>query len=111
MHTSKEARREREKKVQEEGGDSPYPGWDEVQRENAEEKPAIVLTVTDDRGEVVRRLSGPVKAGFHRVAWDLRYPPVEPWTDRAPRRRYVPPFQGDGDSRHLHGVDRQAGRR
>jgi hypothetical protein len=25
---------------------------------------------------VVRRVTGPVKAGFHRVAWDLRYPPA-----------------------------------
>jgi len=27
---------------------------------------------------VVRRVIGPVKEGFHRVAWDLRYPPPSP---------------------------------
>ena len=38
----------------------------------------MILTVRDEEGSVVRRLTGPVKAGFHRVAWDLRYPPPEP---------------------------------
>ena len=37
-----------------------------------------MLTVGDEAGRVVRRLTGPVKAGFHRVAWDLRYPAPEP---------------------------------
>jgi hypothetical protein len=34
--------------------------------------------VSDEEGNVIRRVSGPVKAGFHRVAWDLRYPPPSP---------------------------------
>jgi len=38
----------------------------------------MLLTVTDSEGNVVRRLGGPVSAGFHRVAWDLRYPPSDP---------------------------------
>src|SRR6185503_7568872 len=40
--------------------------------------PAVVLVVSDDEGNVIRRVSGPVTAGFHRVAWDLRYPPPSP---------------------------------
>ena len=40
-------------------------------------------------GKTVRRVTGPTKAGFQRVAWDLRYPafnPTElkPDPDRAP---------------------------
>lgn len=38
----------------------------------------VILTVTDARGEVVRRLSEPARAGFHRRAWDLRLPPTAP---------------------------------
>ncbi len=38
-----------------------------------------MLTVRDASDRVVRRLTGPAKAGFHRVAWDLRYPSVQPW--------------------------------
>ncbi len=35
-------------------------------------------TVTDAEGNVVRRLTGPAKAGVQRVAWDLRFPPAQP---------------------------------
>jgi predicted DNA-binding protein len=34
--------------------------------------------VSDSDGNVVRRLEGPVSAGFHRVSWDLRFPPSTP---------------------------------
>ncbi|MCP3959442.1 MAG: glycosyl hydrolase [bacterium] len=77
--TREAARREQEKEIAGEGGDTPYPGWDELRREAREEEPAMVLTVRDASGEVVRRLEGPAKAGFHRVAWDLRHPPTTAW--------------------------------
>ena len=32
------------------------------------------FTIKNSSGEVVRKISGPVKKGFHRLAWDLRYP-------------------------------------
>ncbi len=52
----------------------PYPNADELRAEAEEEAPAIVLTVTDASGKVVRRFDGPVTRGMHRVAWDLRTP-------------------------------------
>jgi hypothetical protein len=76
-------RQEAEKKAREKGGEVAYPGWDELRAEDREEDPEVVLTVTDEEGRVVRRVSGPVTAGFHRVAWDLRYPPANP-TDLEP---------------------------
>lgn len=80
LETKREARRAREKKIEKEGGNVAYPGWDVLRAEDREEPPAVVLTVSDEAGNVVRRLTGPVGAGFHRVAWDLRYPPSEPST-------------------------------
>jgi len=82
IQTAKEKRLDNEKKIEKEGGDTPYPGWDALRAERNEEEPAVVLTVLDSHGEVVRRLEGPAKAGFHRVAWDLRYPESSPWTDK-----------------------------
>ena len=67
-----------EKEKQKKGEDTPYPSWDELRREDREEAPAILLTVTDEDGDVVRRLSAPATAGFNRVAWDLRYPAFDP---------------------------------
>jgi hypothetical protein len=55
-----------------------FPGWDELRLEDTEEKPQVVLTVKDEAGRVVRQLTGPTGKGIQRVAWDLRYPAVDP---------------------------------
>jgi hypothetical protein len=89
LQSLKEQRRSQEKERAKDGGDNPYPSWDQLRREDREEAPSITLTVRDAAGEVVRRLDGPAGKGFHRVAWDMRYPgpgPIElaPPTDFAP---------------------------
>jgi photosystem II stability/assembly factor-like uncharacterized protein len=73
-----EARREEEGKLVKDGKPVPFPGWDNLRKEESEEKPAVILTVTDEAGQVVRRIAAPAAKGLHRVAWDLRYPAVEP---------------------------------
>jgi hypothetical protein len=78
IKTRKKTRQETEKKSAEKGGDVAYPTWEDLKAEEREEEPAILLTVSDGNGQLVRRLAGPVTAGFHRVAWDLRFPPAEP---------------------------------
>ena len=77
-------RQAREKKLVEKGEDTPHPGWEEVERERREVEPAVVLVVRDSEGDVVRRLPGGTKKGFHRVAWDLRRPPTQAIGSRAP---------------------------
>ncbi|MEE9601856.1 MAG: hypothetical protein V3V75_01020, partial [Thermoguttaceae bacterium] len=84
IRSQKDERREREKPLEKEGEDTPFPGWDVVTEEALEDEPAIVLTVRDAAGNVVRYVEGPVKAGFHRVAWDLRYPETDPWKPEDP---------------------------
>jgi photosystem II stability/assembly factor-like uncharacterized protein len=84
-------RQEKEKPLLEEGKDAPYPGWAEVEAERRETAPVVVLTVKDAAGAVVRRVEGKAEKGFHRVAWDLRLPPVDPIGTPAP-----PDEEGDG---------------
>jgi photosystem II stability/assembly factor-like uncharacterized protein len=72
-----------EAQLEKDGGNEPpkqhpYPTLEAIRAEQRELDPAIVLIVSDDEGNVVRRVSGPVKAGFQRVAWDLRYPAPSP---------------------------------
>ncbi len=55
-----------------------YPSWDELRAEDRELDPAIILTIKDSAGAIVRRFGGPSSSGFHRVAWDLRYPDISP---------------------------------
>jgi photosystem II stability/assembly factor-like uncharacterized protein len=78
IRTRAKQRRERESEVAKKGGAVYYPSWDSLRAEDREEEPVVLLTVTDEDGQVVRRLTGPVKAGFHRIEWDLRYPAAEP---------------------------------
>jgi len=98
LKTRQGQRRDMEKPVEAAGGDTPYPGWDAVREEAFEAPPAIVLTVRDAEGDIVRHVDGPTSAGFHRVAWDLRFPPVTPWQSpdaeplrSAPKGALAPP--------------------
>jgi len=52
-------------------------GHKQSQKERRQEEPQIWLTVRDDAGNVIRRLKGVNKKGFHRIAWDLRYPATD----------------------------------
>jgi photosystem II stability/assembly factor-like uncharacterized protein len=78
LETLREKRQKAERRIRDRGDDVFYPSWDELRREEGEETPQIVLTVCDAEGNVVNRVSGPATAGFHRVAWDLRFPPATP---------------------------------
>ncbi|MEM9529394.1 MAG: glycosyl hydrolase [Pseudomonadota bacterium] len=73
LKTRKAARKAREKAL-EADEDVPFPSWEEIAAERSEREPTIMLTVRDADGNVVRRLEGPAKKGFHRIAWDLRFP-------------------------------------
>ncbi|RMG48527.1 MAG: glycosyl hydrolase [Acidobacteria bacterium] len=87
--TLEEQRHEREREARKAGEPIEIPSWDELRAEAREEKPQVLLIVRDAEGKVVRRITGPVTAGFHRVAWDLRYPAPDP-TDLSPPKERAP---------------------
>jgi len=73
-------RKQQEGERQKDGKPVPYPSWEDLRREDAEDKPFVYLTVKDRHGKVVRRVKGPAEAGLHRVTWDLRYARSAPIT-------------------------------
>ena len=75
LKTRKAKRQEAEKEAAKKNAAVAFPSQSELRAEEEEEAPAIIITVTDASGRVVRRLTGPVTAGMQRIAWDLRYPP------------------------------------
>ena len=81
LKTLRKMRWEAEAKIEKEGGNVAFPNWDELRAEDRESDPVILVTVSDADGNVVRRLTGPTTAGFHRVAWDLRFPASVPPSD------------------------------
>jgi hypothetical protein len=78
LKTKAEVRKEQEKKALAQDKAVTFPGWDAVEEERRQDKPKVWLTIRDADGDIVRRVSGPTKKGFHRVAWDLRYPSPSP---------------------------------
>ncbi|EAQ98236.2 VPS10 domain-containing protein [Congregibacter litoralis] len=74
LKTRSETRQEAEAPLEADGKNVAFPGWDALAKESMEAEPAILLVVRDEDGNVVRRIEGPREKGFHRVAWDLRYP-------------------------------------
>lgn len=84
LKSRKAARQEKEKELFKAQKDVTYPTWQEMEAEDREEDPAILITVTDADGHAVRRLTGPTTEGFHRVAWDLRFPPADPSSIKPP---------------------------
>jgi photosystem II stability/assembly factor-like uncharacterized protein len=78
VKTRRKARLDAEKEADKKGVPISYPSHSDLRAEAREEDPAVVLTVKDADGNVVRRLSAPAKAGIQRVAWDLRFPPANP---------------------------------
>jgi photosystem II stability/assembly factor-like uncharacterized protein len=74
LKTKKTKRQDAERTAQRSGAAVRLPSAAELSAEEQEEAPAIIFVISDSQGRVIRRLTGPVTAGFQRVSWDLRYP-------------------------------------
>ena len=94
VQSSKDTRREAEKEKEAKNESVQFPTWDRIVGEQREDDPAIVFTVKNANGSVVRHVEGPVEAGFHRVAWDLRYPSVQAWVPEDEREDGYMPTSG-----------------
>jgi photosystem II stability/assembly factor-like uncharacterized protein len=76
LKTRKAKRQEADKEADKKGTGTMLPSQSDLRAEEEEEAPAIIVTISDAEGRVVRRLTGPITAGMQRVNWDLRYPPA-----------------------------------
>lgn len=75
LKTQKARRQEIDKAAERQGANAILPSGDQLRAEEEEEAPAIIFTISDASGHVVRRLTGATTAGMQRATWDLRYPP------------------------------------
>jgi hypothetical protein len=64
-----------------------YPTWEELEKEDRQEQPFILLTITDAQDNLVTRIQQPAGSGLNRVAWDLRSTPAGSGSPRS----LVPP--------------------
>ncbi len=86
LQTAKGVRLDSEKELAAEGEDTPYPGWDELRGEELEDSSALILTVRDNGGQVVRQVYGSGAPGLHRATWDLRHADLRPQAKPHPNR-------------------------
>ena len=54
-------------------------------------KPSVFVEVKDSQGNLVRRIPAANKKGFHRIAWDMRYPSFAPIKLKK-SSGYIPPW-------------------
>ncbi len=72
--TLKQERKEKEKDLVKEKAPIPIPTMDEIRAEDREVKPYLIFTITDEDGNIVRKINKPYSKGINRMSWNLRYP-------------------------------------
>ena len=95
--TLKQKRQEAEREAEKKKQPFHYPTIEELRTESEEDAPALLFTVTDADGKVVRRLSVPASAGVQRVVWDMRGAP--PAISAASRAAAADPDEPEGFGR------------
>lgn len=93
--TLKETRKATEKKARENNVSVPFPGWENLQKEANQEKPQVLLLVSDTNKTPIRWIKGDASKGLHRVNWDLKLSPPDPIDLSQPD--FVPPWAGDAE--------------
>jgi hypothetical protein len=76
--TLKQQRQDKEKELIKNNEPVYYPSWEDLRKEDDEEKPFLLFTIYDDAGNVVRKLKSKVESGINRFTWDLRYASTNP---------------------------------
>jgi photosystem II stability/assembly factor-like uncharacterized protein len=70
--TKAQERLQAERAATQRGETPPYPTAEQLRAEAGQEPPAILMTIADASGKIIRRMDEPATAGLHRVTWDLR---------------------------------------
>lgn len=73
LNTKKSERQKKDRASSSAGRDTPYPSWDDLKAEDREVAPSRWLTIRDEDGEVVRKLSTTTGKGLVRAYWDFAY--------------------------------------
>ncbi|MHB9040467.1 MAG: glycosyl hydrolase, partial [Melioribacteraceae bacterium] len=78
--TLKAERKEKEKPLFKDGKPIPQPTLEALHEEALEIAPYLIFKITDETGNVVRKITKSASAGINRVNWDLRYEGTSPVT-------------------------------
>jgi len=92
-YETKKSKRIKSMKAAEKAGNVIYPTEEELRAEKEEEKPLLIFTITNANGDVMRKLSSPLKKGYQKITWNLAYlsnrgPKVPPGTYNVSLEKY-----------------------
>lgn len=72
VKNAKQIRTEKEKALNKEGKDVEFPGWETLEQEKYSKSPQYVLVISDEAGNVLRKLKLQNTKGMHRICWDMK---------------------------------------
>ncbi len=99
--TKKQERQENEKELFKEGKPIPQPTREQLAEEENELPPMLVFTITDSKGEIVRKLYQKPSTGINRTVWNLRYQGKNPVSTR--KEKFDPFSEGPSGMHALPG--------
>lgn len=71
--TLKSKRVKAQKEAEDKGGEYPYPTEEELRAEREEVLPQLVFTVYDMEGNIMKKLTRPLRSGYGSLSWDFSY--------------------------------------
>lgn len=74
----KDKRREIEKEKQKKGEDVAFPTYAELKKESEQPEAFLLFTISDDKGNVVKKIKTGVSKGLNKLVWDFRYDTFSP---------------------------------
>jgi len=89
--THKAQRKEEEKDLVKDKQPIPIPTMDELRVEENEVAPHLIFTITDEDGNIIRKMYKSPSKGINRINWDMRY--AAPFKARLKKDKFDP-FSG-----------------
>lgn len=74
----KDKRRDLEKEKQKKGEDVAFPTYAELKKEGEQPEAFLLFTISDEKGNVVRKIKTGIKKGLNKLVWDFRYDTFSP---------------------------------
>ncbi|MBZ0201183.1 MAG: glycosyl hydrolase, partial [Ignavibacteriaceae bacterium] len=78
VKTLKEKRRELEKEKQKKGEDVEFPSYEELKKESEQPEAFLLFTISDEQGNIVKKIKTGVNKGLNKLVWDFRYDTFSP---------------------------------
>ena len=78
--TAKALRQEKEKILFKKGEPIPQPSIEDLDAESKEIKPYLIFTITDEKGNIIKKIYKSAEKGINRITWNFTYEAISPVT-------------------------------